>query len=185
MQPRGRATHRSALFATGVAVLLCLAAAFGVWAFATAPATTQAGLPASPTGAAGAGRGSAVAPQPGAAPRSVRPSTTDPKDLDAIAASEDAAARQTPGQQPSTKSASFVGEVGTYLVGRGIPPGTYESAGGHDGRTCHWSRLKGLARVPADVVASGSATGPTRVTIVASDAFFETKDCATWHKTAG
>lgn len=183
MQPRGRATHRSALVATGVAVALCLAAAFGVWALTTAPATTQAGLPVSPTAAVASLR-SAVGTAPGAAQRSVKPSTVDPTDLDALAASEDAAARQTPGQQRSTTSASFIGEVGTYLVGRGIPPGTYESAGGHDGRTCHWSRLKGMARVPVDVVASGSATGPTRVTIVASDAFFETKDCATWHRTA-
>ncbi|MGO4600020.1 hypothetical protein [Terrabacter sp. 2RAF25] len=183
MQPRDRATHRSALFATGVAVVLCLAAAFGVWALATAPSTTQAGLPVSPTAAAAAGGGPAVATPRGAAPRPVQPSTADPTDLDALVASEDAAG-QTPGQHPTTKSASFVGEVGTYLVGRGIPPGTYESAGGHDGRTCQWSRLKGLAGIPADVLASGSTDAPARVTILASDAFFQTKDCATWHKTA-
>lgn len=189
MQPREGGRHRSAVLATGMALALALVA-FGVWAFASTPsstpATTAANLEGSPAaGSTVAGTGPATPTAPGVTQRPAGSSGVDPHDLDALAASEDAAAGQTPGQRSTTRGASFVGEVGTYLVGRGIPAGTYESEGGRDGRTCHWFRLRGLSGAPADVVASGSATGPTRVTIVAADAFFQTRDCATWRKVAG
>jgi hypothetical protein len=84
--------------------------------------------------------------------------------------------------KPSTTGTWFVGEVGTYLVGRGIPPGTYESVGGQDGRRCEWARLKGLATTAGDVLAAGSTSSRASVTILATDAFFQTKDCANWRK---
>ena len=189
MQPREGVRHRSALLATGSALGLALVA-FAVWAFAASPSgppeaasAHRSASPAGPAGSAAAGTGTVPPAAPGAARRPTGPSV-DPHDLDSQAASEDAAG-QTPGQRPATRGVSFVGEVGTYLVGRGIPPGTYASEGGRGGRTCQWLRLRGLSGTPADVLASGSTTGPTRVTIVAADSFFQTRDCATWHRVAG
>lgn len=190
MKPREGASRRSGVLATVVGLALALTA-FGVWAFGASPSVSPSPTSASQSAAAGTsavtGAGPAAPAAPGQRPPGPRAgsSSVDPRDLDALAASEDAAARQTSGQRPATKGASFVGEVGTYLVGRGIPAGTYESAGGLEGRTCHWFRLKGLTDRPADVVASGSTTGPTRVTIGAADAFFQTRDCATWHRVTG
>ena len=191
MKPREGAGRRSGVLATVVGLALALTA-FGVWAFGASPSASPSPTSANQSAAAGTSAVAGAGPAATAAPGGQRPpgssagsSSVDPRDLDALAASEDAAARQTSGQRPATKGASFVGEVGTYLVGRGIPPGTYESAGGFEGRTCHWFRLKGLTDKPADVVASGTTTGPTRVTIVAADAFFQTRDCATWHRVTG
>ncbi|NUQ32377.1 MAG: hypothetical protein HOP99_06100 [Dermatophilaceae bacterium] len=184
MQPREGTRRRSAVLATVIGLALCLAA-LGVWAFGATPtSTTSTDLRAYPAGSAAAGTRRAGADL-GAVQRPPGSGGLDPRRLDDLAASEDAAAGQAPGQQPATTGPSFAGELGSYLVGRGIPAGTYASQGGLKGRTCHWFRLKGLSGTPADVVASGAVTGPTRVTIVKQDAFFQTRDCATWHRLAG
>jgi hypothetical protein len=106
----------------------------------------------------------------------------DPKEVARSAASEDAAARS--GSKASAVKGSWrVGEIGTYMVGRGIPPGKWESAAPATG-TCRWARLRGLSGKPADVVQSGSSSGRSLVTLRASDSFFETVNCANWHKIA-
>lgn len=184
MQPGEGTKRRSAVLAAVIGLALCLTA-LGVWAFGATPTSTRstdlraysAGSPATGTGQAGPAALGAAQRPPGSA-------LMDPRHLDDLAASEDASAGQAPGQ-PATTGPSFAGELGSYLVGRGIPAGTYASQGGLKGRTCHWFRLKGLSGTPADVVASGAAAGPTRVTIVTQDAFFQTRDCAPWHRLAG
>jgi hypothetical protein len=75
----------------------------------------------------------------------------------------------------------IVGSAGTYLVGRGISPGTYRSAGSPTGQ-CTWARLT-MAKSATRVVDHGTATGAVTVRIRASDKFFETRDCANWHRT--
>ncbi|GAB3883892.1 hypothetical protein [Terrabacter terrigena] len=183
MQSRDGGTRRSALLATGSVLALCLGAVLAVWAFGAGPARTQA-TAGDPPGSSAAAQRPAQATGSSTGQRPGRVSGKDAKDRDRIAASEDATAQQTAGRPGLPQGPSFVGDVGTYLVGRGIPPGTYESAGGHAGRTCHWFRLKGLTGRPADVVASGSTNGPARVTILRTDAFFQTRDCATWSRVA-
>jgi hypothetical protein len=168
---------------------LCLAVGFGLWNSADAPPVSATNGTSATPGAGGTSvpaPGSVGASAGGAAPQAEasRLGHMDPTELDkSVAGEEGGAARgAAPARQASSKGSWFVGEVGTYLVGRGMPPGTYASAGGHDGRTCQWHRLKGLGGTPADVVASGSGSGRTVVTILATDAFFQTKDCANWQK---
>ncbi len=105
----------------------------------------------------------------------------DPVQVARSVASEDAAAR--PGSVPSSavKGVWRVGTVGTYLVGKGIAPGTYESAGATDGE-CEWSRLGDLSGGATSVIQRGSTSGRSLVTIRSSDAFFETSHCQNWHK---
>ncbi|WP_256796411.1 hypothetical protein [Terrabacter sp. Ter38] len=101
----------------------------------------------------------------------------DPKALDTSVAREDAGGGRTRAQGTSTKTAWFVGDVGTYLVGRGIPPGRYESVGSRDGRICRWSVI-GADGVPTR---SGSSSTRTIVTLDKDAGFFQSKDCANWH----
>ncbi len=100
-------------------------------------------------------------------------------ELEERAAGKQAGAQPAPTQTSPLKGTWFIGELGTYLVGRGIPAGTYESAGAIGGGTCQWTRLKGGN---AAVLASGSATGRTKVTIQKTDGFFATQDCANWQR---
>jgi hypothetical protein len=186
MQSRDGVRRRRALRATALGLVLCLAAAFAVWVITADRSVPAAGVFASPGASVAASRAGASGPPATAgAQGSVGAGRADAQQLDDQAASEDAAAGRNPGQPQPAKGSSFGGEVGTYQVGRGIPPGAYETAGGHGGRRCQWSRLKGLSAAPGDVLASGSSDGPARVTILATDAFFQTKDCAPWRRAAG
>ena len=132
-----------------------------------AAAPTSAGAPAGQGGEAG------------------RLHAMDPNSVARSVASEDAAVRS--GSKSASASAVKgtwrVGEIGTYLVGRGIPAGEWESAAPTTG-TCEWTRLRGLSGKPADVVQRGSSSGRSVVTLRANDKFFETKNCANWHKVA-
>jgi hypothetical protein len=74
-----------------------------------------------------------------------------------------------------------LGSVGTYLVGKGIQPGTYKSAAPTSGK-CHWARLSGATNSAEDIIAKRSSTGPSIVKIKATDKFFETRGCANWLK---
>ena len=106
----------------------------------------------------------------------------DPKSAARSVASEDAAVRS--GSKSSAVKGSWrAGEIGTYLVGRGIPAGAWESAAPASG-TCEWATLRGLSGKSADVVQRGSSLGRSVVTLRASDKFFETKNCANWRKVA-
>ncbi|MEP6855044.1 MAG: hypothetical protein ABJA33_06225 [Pedococcus sp.] len=117
----------------------------------------------------------------GAVSEAERIRALDPVQVARSVASDDAAAR--PGAVPSSavKGVWRVGKVGTYLVGKGIAPGTYESAGATEGQ-CQWSRLRDLGAKPTSVVQRGSGSGKSVVTISSSDAFFETSGCQNWHK---
>ena len=68
-------------------------------------------------------------------------------------------------------------DSGTYVVGTDIAPGTYRSAGG-DG--CYWARLTGFGGTLPEVIANTNATGPTVVTIAASDGGFTSNGCEPW-----
>jgi hypothetical protein len=132
--------------------------------------------------------------QPGAAatiPVAGRPPTgeagrlhaMDPKKLALSVAHEDAAGKTQSKKTSAVKEIWRAGDVGTYLVGRGIPSGKYESAPPATG-TCHWARLRGLSGKPSDVVERGSASSgrASVVTLRSTDAFFETNGCQNWHK---
>ncbi len=134
---------------------------------------------ASPTAVA---RATTAAPQPRAAVgEAERIRAMDPVQVARSVASEDAAARPGAAPQSAVKGVWRVGKVGTYLVGKGIAPGTYESAGTTQGQ-CQWSRLRDLSGEASSVIQRGSTTGKSLVTIRSSDAFFETSHCQNWHK---
>lgn len=70
---------------------------------------------------------------------------------------------------------------GSYRVGVDIAPGTYRSSG--TGSDCYWKRLSNFTG-QNDILANYLSNSPTTVTILASDAGFETHRCGTWTKTA-
>ncbi|NUR16336.1 MAG: hypothetical protein HOQ13_08490, partial [Dermatophilaceae bacterium] len=114
MQPREGTRRRSAVLATVIGLALCLAA-LGVWAFGATPtSTTSTDLRAYPAGSAAAGTRRAGPADLGAAQRPPGSGGLDPRRLDDLAASEDAAAGQPPGQQPASTGPSFAGELGSY-----------------------------------------------------------------------
>jgi cytoskeletal protein RodZ len=67
---------------------------------------------------------------------------------------------------------------GTWMVGEDIKAGTYRTKGDPDG--CYWARLSGTSGEFTDLIANGNPTGPTTVTISATDVAFETRGCAAW-----
>lgn len=79
-----------------------------------------------------------------------------------------------------TGKTSFVD--GTYLVGSDyLQPGTYQSDG--KGGQCYWARLSGFSGSLDEIVANNNVSGPTIVTISASDKGFEAHRCGTWTRT--
>ena len=69
---------------------------------------------------------------------------------------------------------------GNFSVGPGptqASPGTYQSQGGPD---CHWSRLANLGGSFSSVLASDFLSGPDVVTILPSDAGFQSEGCGNW-----
>jgi hypothetical protein len=167
-----------------IAVALGLSLTLGVWAFSGAPTRSQVGL-AAPTSsgiraggvATGAGHPTrdAPPPSPGLADQL---HGMDPASVDRLAANEEAAARGgTPASTLKTRS-WLVGEVGTYRVGRGVAPGTYESAGAMKGRVCRWS----VSGSDGTLVSAGSGVRRAVVTIHTTDRYFETQDCSNWHR---
>lgn len=105
----------------------------------------------------------------------------DPTRVERSVASDDAAAATSGPQHQAAKGVWHVGEVGTYLVGRGIAPGRYESAAPTSG-SCRWARLRGLGGDLADDLERGTTTGRSVVTVRATDSFFQTTNCQNWHK---
>jgi hypothetical protein len=152
------------------------------------PARVTAGLAL----AAALVTGCTATPNPSSAPKHARvthgSATSSPTPLDTAALNklDQQAARDDGATGGSSATATkrrdwIVGSAGTYLVGRGIAPGTYRSAGSPTGR-CTWARLA-MAKSATRVVDHGTATGAVTVRIRASDKFFETRDCANWHRT--
>lgn len=111
--------------------------------------------------------------QPSAIVAAVQPSPTAPPTSVAAAA--------TPRPPTATPKPAGIGP-GIYQVGKDIPPGTYQSAGGTaGGLPCYWARLSGLGGTLKEIVANNLApTGQQLVTILATDAGFDTNGCAPW-----
>jgi len=65
---------------------------------------------------------------------------------------------------------------GVFRVGADVAAGTYRA----DADGCYWARLKGLSGEIADVLANGLAAGPAVVTILPSDAAFQSRGCRRW-----
>lgn len=83
-------------------------------------------------------------------------------------------------KQEDSGSSTIPGD-GTYIVGKDIKPGTYQSEpapGGID--LCSWQRLSGTSGSLDDFIAGDVSQGQTTVTIDASDKAFETTGCKTW-----
>jgi small nuclear ribonucleoprotein (snRNP)-like protein len=67
---------------------------------------------------------------------------------------------------------------GIHRVGKNdVPAGTYRSRGG-DG--CYWARLKSFSGDVNAILANANASGPTIVTIKATDKGFQSENCGTW-----
>jgi hypothetical protein len=66
---------------------------------------------------------------------------------------------------------------GNYRVGKDIAPGTYRSSG--TGDRCYWKRLSNFTGSD-DIIANYLSNSPTTVTILATDAGFQTQNCGTW-----
>jgi hypothetical protein len=138
-------------------------------------------------GVAGCSHSTAHSPPAHAKPTAVGQGVPKPRDSEALRKMDRAIATSDAGRAPrsggQTPRQWFPGNVGTYQVGRGIPPGKYRSARSPVGR-CVWARLNSSSPSARSVVASGSTAGPVTVTIKANDKFFETSGCASWHRLA-
>jgi hypothetical protein len=184
MPQQRRVARLSVALATALGVGLSLSVGLGAWGSTGAVTVTKAALPraaATPSGSVHPGAQGSASGGPTSPSLAKQLRSMDPKSLDASVASKEADARRSPGSATPTKGHWFLGEVGTYVVGRGIPPGTYESAGALGGRTCQWARGKGTGTKDA-TAGAGSSSSRTVVTIRKTDKYFQTKDCSNWHK---
>lgn len=75
----------------------------------------------------------------------------------------------------SAASTSF--GTGTWAVGSQIAPGTYRTAGGP---TCYWARLRNFGGTLTAILANALPQGQSIVTILPTDAGFESDGCGTW-----
>lgn len=83
----------------------------------------------------------------------------------------------TPTPTPKPVFATF--HDGIHKVGAGdIQPGTYRTRSGSTG--CYFARLKGFGNSVDDIIANENTNGPAVVTIAATDAGFQSQNCATW-----
>lgn len=72
--------------------------------------------------------------------------------------------------------------AGTYEVGKDVEPGVYRTAGSGGSVPCYWARLNDTNGEFGSIIANGTPTGPTTVTIKTSDAAFETQGSCNWTK---
>lgn len=77
-----------------------------------------------------------------------------------------------------TESKTRFGE-GTFIVGLDIAPGTYRSRGGSN---CYWARLRNFTGELNGIIANGTPSGPTIVTISSSDRGFDSSRCGNWSR---
>jgi hypothetical protein len=66
---------------------------------------------------------------------------------------------------------------GTYVVGRQLAPGRWQSDGPD---LCYWERLSGLTGTLGEVLATGTGTGPVDVEVLPTDVGFGSLGCGTW-----
>lgn len=67
---------------------------------------------------------------------------------------------------------------GTYLVGRDIRPGLYQTDGDGD---CYWARLQNLRGDLNAILANDNIAGPTTVEVQSGDKAFEVSGGCEWH----
>ncbi len=67
---------------------------------------------------------------------------------------------------------------GTHRVGSDIQPGTYRTREGKSG--CYYERLAGFSGEMDDLLDNGATDAPAIVTILPTDAGFESQRCGTW-----
>lgn len=83
--------------------------------------------------------------------------------------------------KPTEKSppvAEIIAGDGTWLLGKEIKSGTYES---FTGPTCYWARLSDLSGEYEGTIASGfGRTGKQRVAIAQGDRAFVSQGCGEW-----
>ncbi|WP_143022169.1 hypothetical protein [Nonomuraea maritima] len=181
--PRATSSPPIILLVSGLAALLGfllgLFVGFGAGAAPADPAprvtvTIEETPPAQPDSGSGA-------PTQNPLPQDTAPQNTLPQ--------ETAPGVPTPGQTPSGTSPGGTDLGGlinpaslrTYVVGRDLQPGTYHTAGPESGFSmCFWARLRGAG---GGVLATGMPTGPTGVTIQATDGAFQTGGCKEWTRT--
>lgn len=77
--------------------------------------------------------------------------------------------------------ATTLGE-GRFVVGTDIAPGTYQTTGPSGYFDCYWERLQDTSGATDSIIANNLGPGPATVTIVQSDAAFQTRWCHTWSK---
>jgi hypothetical protein len=71
---------------------------------------------------------------------------------------------------------------GTYVVGVDVKPGVYRTGGPGSTGICIWERLKDTSGETSAVIATGSAQGPTSVTIKETNGAFGSQYCLNWTK---
>jgi hypothetical protein len=136
-------------------------------------------------GVIGAVAGGGAATDPGAASPSAPVVTAVPPAPTTALPSATVDPTTDPTTDPAPPADPTIPGDGTFLVGPDIKPGTYRTAGpGSDrkdlGLPCSWQRLKGTSGDLNDVVAAGLPSGPSVVTIKASDKAFTSDGCEKW-----
>ncbi len=111
----------------------------------------------------------------GKPPEAAAPGTTSSSTSATSSASPSTSATSTPAIEPGT-----IPGTGRFQVGVDIQPGTYVSETA-PGTMCYAARLTGKDS-PDPLITNHVKKGRTVVTIQKTDAFFETRDCATWKK---
>jgi len=81
---------------------------------------------------------------------------------------------------PITTSPTAPFDVGTYMVGTEIAPGTWRADG--TGTSCYWERLRGFGGTLAEIIANNNTALPAIVTIAPTDVGFSSSRCGTWTK---
>jgi hypothetical protein len=92
------------------------------------------------------------------------------------AAPTTAAPTTAPRTTPAPSSPKMTFGDGTWAVGKDIAAGTYQTNGGYG---CYWERDKDFSGSPDSILANGNTTGHVVVTILPSDAAFESQNCGT------
>ncbi|MEU3613546.1 hypothetical protein ABZ725_14680 [Streptomyces sp. NPDC006872] len=113
--------------------------------------------------------------------------TATPAELAADEPAPEVTVTETVTSKPTKKAEPKVATIpgdGTFVVGTDIKAGTYKSAGPADSviPNCYWARLKSTSGDFDDIITNNNASGPTTVTISASDGAFQTTGCKEWKK---
>jgi hypothetical protein len=77
---------------------------------------------------------------------------------------------------PKSKFVTF--GSGTLVVGKDIQAGTYRTR--HDSSNCYFARLKGFSGALSDIIANDNTNARVVITILPTDAGFQSSNCDTW-----